>query len=111
MSQKHTPGPWDYDRQLADNGDKSTEMIGRGGHINEAVCIIPHDDITDAGYEEVKANARLIAAAPELLEALKLCKAELRYYPGDTNKEGDALIDNAYNAAEAAIAKATGGSK
>ena len=44
----------------------------------------------------------------ELLQAAKLAKAELRYYPGETNKEGDALVDAAYSALEQAIAKVEG---
>lgn len=42
----------------------------------------------------------------KLLEAAELAKAELRYYPGEENKEGDALVDAAYSALQQAIAKA-----
>jgi hypothetical protein len=48
--------------------------------------------------EEVKSNARLIAAAPELLEALKACAAAANFH--------DRLKARAN--AEAVIAKATG---
>ncbi len=41
----------------------------------------------------------------ELLKASKLAKAELRYFPGETNKEGDALVDAAWNALDKAIPK------
>ncbi len=41
----------------------------------------------------------------ELEAALVLCKAELRYYPGDSNREGDALINTAHTAAEDALKK------
>lgn len=47
-------------------------------------------------------------ATPDLLAALKLCMAELRYYPGETNRDGDQLIDAAMMAAGKAIAKAEG---
>lgn len=99
---QHTPGPWEYDTELADAGNKSTpiytEAPGADADLFEAVCIIPHDDITAAGYTQIKANARLIAAAPDLLDALK------------------EILDNAivpyrgpmFDKARAAIAKATG---
>lgn len=67
----YTKGPWKYDRQLADTGDKETAMYGRSKELHEPVCIIPHDDITEKGYEEVQANARLIAASPDLLQVCK----------------------------------------
>ncbi len=65
---KHTPGPWKVGQYLGslssfhvhmDVGDK-----GRGADIVEAVC----------GLDTAQrlANARLIAAAPDLLEAAKL---------------------------------------
>ena len=54
---KHTPGPWTVDRIECD--------CGRGsGHR-----IVTESD--DLGSSENRANARLIASAPELLEALE----------------------------------------
>ena len=66
MNAKHTPGPWKcglYLGQLSwfvhmDVGDR-----GRGMEIVEGVAGLTH--------EQRLANARLIAAAPDLLEALK----------------------------------------
>jgi hypothetical protein len=54
---KHTPGPWSND---------GTE-VGTGilHEIKIAKCCL-------VGYDETRANARLIAAAPELLELLEL---------------------------------------
>ena len=59
---KHTPGPWEYrwNGHYFDVGILTRESIVP---IFPAVCIG-----VQAGLE---ANARLIAAAPELLEALK----------------------------------------
>jgi len=55
----YTPGPWTINEKWP------TEVVSAKGAICE----------TDAGapesVEEMEANARLIAAAPELLEALK----------------------------------------
>lgn len=69
----HTPGPWVYNTKLAEEAEKYTEMLTSrvDTDLFEPICIIPHDDICDSGYEEVKANARLIAAAPEMFELLK----------------------------------------
>lgn len=68
---KHTPRPWKYDTALADGGSKETPIYGKSSNLFEPVCIIPHDDITDEGYQEVKHNAALISAAPDLLVALE----------------------------------------
>ena len=60
---KHTPGPWrvaprsDYPEHADINVDAGTR-----GYV--ALC-------GKAGDEEAEANARLIAAAPELLDALR----------------------------------------
>ena len=95
MEAKHTPGPWKVDKELTsrsgewliamDAGDK-----GRGIAIAE----------TRVATGAELANARLIAAAPELLEALQLI--------ADTDPV-DAALDpqRAVRIAQAAIAKAT----
>lgn len=62
---KHTPGPWD-----ADEEDFSIYQIETSDQIAEVFSHHPP--------EELEANARLIAAAPELLEAL----IELTEYSG-----------------------------
>lgn len=83
---KHTPGPW-----AVSLGMRTIQVIA--GSFRLAIGI----------DKEAEANARLIAAAPELLEALKgLCGlAELR--PGHLQDYKAAVAD-----ARAAIAKATG---
>lgn len=54
-------------------------------------------------------NGGLIAAAPELLEALTMCRAWLEAHrPLEANRKSDAARD-AVNAARAAVAKAEGG--
>ena len=56
----HTPGPW-----ITNGGQIETEQGVYNGGIIATVGIVNHQDATDI------ANARLIAAAPELLKAAK----------------------------------------
>lgn len=96
---KHTPGPWclsDESPMIIE--DKHKVIVG-------SASTYPH-----SGYfpseNEAKANARLIAAAPDLLEALK---SIAEFWNRDHNEK--ALIGACWHAvetAEAAIAKAEG---
>ena len=65
MTIKHTPGPWFTHRE----GFSTVYVEARigGGLIQEVAACGP----TAEGHEQQEANARLIAAAPDLLEALK----------------------------------------
>ena len=57
MSLKHTPGPWALG---AESSDETGQVIAAdGSHIAYVEC------------DPVAANARLIAAAPDLLSALQ----------------------------------------
>ena len=62
---KHTAGPWFTHR----NGFSSVYIEARvgGGMLQEVACCGP----TNEGSDQQEANARLIAAAPELLESCK----------------------------------------
>lgn len=68
---KHTPGPWTINP--VETYYESVGILtpnGRGFFFREIAKLqFPFDDITP--NEEVRANARLVAAAPELLEALQ----------------------------------------
>lgn len=82
---KHTPGPqlgWD----LLGGRDEHWELVGKDGELIGDVCFCK------------AANARLIAAAPELLEALKAYR--------DACYEQDINLGPITADAEAAIAKA-----
>lgn len=100
MTAKHTPGPWTPEfgeayrvRAQQDGGQVAIMMNLKGRHGLAG----------RRNGDEVAANARLIAAAPELLEALKACAAVCA---GETmNKRG---LISALEQARAAIAKATG---
>lgn len=64
----HTPGPW-----LLSDGGRTVYALTQYGFnrfwLSIDSCGRPTHD--EAGPEECRANARLIAAAPELLEALR----------------------------------------
>ena len=100
---KHTQGPWHTTEPNAINGKRF-------------ICTEPADGVFytiaitmgDAAWSHIDdaANARLIAAAPELLEALRLALDCLDVYAPDYMH---GMPKNHYiNAARAAIAKAEG---
>jgi hypothetical protein len=60
----HTPGPWQDDHTLTHYGRRTIR------HNGVVVAIIPAT-VTGMSAEERHVNARLIAAAPELLAALR----------------------------------------
>ena len=94
MSAKHTPGPWEHTGQ----GDiVGKEDNGYGlGYVD--VCSVYLRTVRG----RTNANARLISAAPELLDALTEIVAAA---DGDGWKQ----LDATFAAARVAIAKATGG--
>ena len=70
---KHTPGPWEwYGPNLLCGGERQSENIlnsaDDGKRYGHHAALIEHHWDSDVA----KANARLIAAAPELLEALRM---------------------------------------
>lgn len=96
---RHTPGPWQNQEMLSGttsaHGSRVVSFITTGPENVADVC-----DSRGISEEEARANARLIAAAPELLEAL----AKLIGCIDHGSDDPTATLD----AARAAIAKATG---
>ena len=79
MSTEHTPGPW---AMLSEETDKPYIRI-RGTKLGDrykiANVLTPvYDGSLERETEETRANARLIEAAPDLLEALKLCEGNIK---------------------------------
>ena len=91
---KHTPGPWVCQTQANGSSIRHPVILSDDG----AVATAQWCDNT----QKTNANARLIAAAPELLEALQ---AFIKY-ADDVNDDSPEL-----GRARAAIAKSTGQSK
>ena len=119
---KHTPGPWflsEKDMSLSEDDVMSIGVMTKtGADDDESTCVTSVSAFGVASYEEggvtyygatapdaaslavAHANARLIAAAPDLLEALR---AAVRQNDNDMLMTGEEL-----RACRASIAKAEG---
>ena len=136
MSGQHTPGPWGdgIHHRTRSGGREVAHVHARGRTPPDIVPIaaVPLG-VEGYGFEEGCANARLIAASPEMLPALKLAipllererqslveccsllesDGEGGFRPVDGTLSEDAApdvaaLDEAISAARAAIAKAEG---
>jgi hypothetical protein len=96
--QKHTPGPWR-------KGGVSGGAVWFG---EKMVAAVYGDDPDCKADERMQANARLIAAAPDLLSALERAKDVLSGVQEDRFDLDMDEINIAINIVDAAIAKATG---
>lgn len=94
---KYTPGPWMH--HISD--------------VRGTLCVVAADtwicgeiwnDVAPLPEREAKANARLIAAAPELFEALNLARRYMKTCLGSSFWDGP----NPYPIIDAALAKARG---
>jgi len=75
MSTQHTKGPWREYAPVLHSKPRLKEI-----HIvalDRTVCCTYSDTLSEGEEEIQEANARLIAAAPELLDALNECMAWL----------------------------------
>lgn len=90
---KHTPGPWTLEGSTIKGSDGGTICTFR-------YPIYP----LSTGPDEYSSNARLIAAAPEMLEALKLTLKDL-----EAGSAAEVAMLKSIRVARSAIAKATGG--
>jgi hypothetical protein len=93
---KHTPGPW----TARQNAFWRWEIHYDGGQL--ASLSMVDDPASPPPREEIEANAHLLEAAPDLLEA---CKLAARYWDGEYNHDQSHVT----RALSAAIAKAEGG--
>lgn len=101
----HTPAPWKADTVV--NSEDLHMEVYIPNRTLAYVLHYPNDITTD----ETAANARLIAAAPELLEALKALEnlTNIPAFRQAANKAGYmAQFSTAKDTARAAIAKAEG---
>jgi hypothetical protein len=116
---KHAPGPWEIIDITISKLHEPNIVDARG----ELVCKLPalsncHGDV-NVRAPQIAANAHLIAAAPELLEALRRAESALRNIaanrlaiergeiPAYKGIDSDNIMDAAYEV-QAALAKAEG---
>jgi len=104
MKTKHTPGEWKlietFNHFCISDRDDFMSTNNEFGNI----ATVDQNAINYCGKKEAKANAKLIEAAPDLLEALE----ELRIAVGNNvNKEWNRFLDEAYRKAIKTIKKAT----
>lgn len=96
---KHTAGPWTHSQII----NEECDLTAKGGTflgINTGQGAPDRLDASD--YAEFEANVQLIAAAPELLEALEALVQQVEIH----NAEG--AFGEDYTNAQDAIAKARG---
>jgi hypothetical protein len=92
----HTPGPWMVKHQYNVIGQDDRMVATCGGYANNS--------LPDSGFGQNCANARMIAAAPDMLAALKraVAAADSREKFSERTQE----CEDDYQACVAAIAKA-----
>lgn len=108
----HTPGPWDWDSNVIppDGPDRYAVITAADGDI----VIASYNEMREFSPTEGEANARLIAAAPDMAkDGTALLMALAKILPSEVaivhaSVEWRALYQHAH-AFRAAIAKATGG--
>ena len=103
MKTKHTPGPWmvhTYDVNLGPY-NKALDVGTSGRAVAKVIGEFENPKVGD----QARANARLIAAAPELLEALEAVTRRLEHV---LHKNGISALPTDIKNARAAIAKARG---
>ena len=115
MTSKHTPGPWElipprpYDGDDDDLQGSFYTPGGIEGADGSPVCLLGDPSGSGTMFENA-ANARLIAAAPDLLEAAQEFQRLGLVILSAVNFADGANLDEvtrALNSARAAIAKAT----
>ena len=104
MSAAHTPGPWSLD--LCDDGAFAV-YVPPSVDMGWSTVITSRNQLPDRA-DESHANARLIAAAPELLDALQTMLVGSRYYGNGVWETVRMPSEEALCKAADSIAKATG---
>lgn len=102
----HTPGPWFQDEAgicaASEDGDEVVAMVC----VPEAFFGVDDDELPGVVVARLQANARLIAAAPAMLEALKLAREICKDAEKDTYMD---VPEEVLSQIDAALDQATGG--
>ena len=99
MEAKHTTGPWVIDWNVS-------RLDIFGADETTLVASLRRSSLSQAIDEAARSNARLIAAAPEMYEAIAAIATamNLGYIPNEILSEGSPILEGL----RAAIAKAEG---
>jgi hypothetical protein len=97
----YTPGPW----HVVPYGDGNALVICTEPDGNWRICFLATPGDSSGAWETIKADARLIAAAPQMVEALQ----DILEYSGGAAS----ALDDEYvmDRARAALSKALGGDR
>lgn len=100
--QTFTPGPWSIYDDSDDGKTNRIEIVAIGKTVARIYCSVPNEDLQ---------NARLIAAAPDLLAALEKATAHIEAMMAHIENKPERFKSHCWQQAldaRAAIAKATG---
>jgi len=103
VNAKHTPGPWKVYHPVRRDGVRKGIVSDQGADIVIFGCEEDDAGVCGGSDYEAEANARLIAAAPDLLAAARL---GLNFIENTESEMGEKLASG--DALRAAIAKARG---
>ena len=99
----YTQGPWKFEVR-----NNQAMVTTERDDIDMVVASNLFDEELDLELEEVEANARLIASAPDLLEALQIVRRDIEAYCEDHNSEHPTDVTVCLPTLQIAIAKAIG---
>lgn len=104
MNTKHTPGPWIHDP--IDYRKSEVPYLRAGDKILAIFCLSDGKTPAVQLQDESEANAKLIAAAPELLEAVEVALWDLENGEAEAQKQGKPRLAERLEIFRAAIKKA-----
>lgn len=96
-STTHSPGPWNISKHATPEHSPQFGIYSGDNHHDLAIIV----------NENAAANARLIAAAPDLLAALKLVVEDFADWFNFKDDDQLQMLRNSINKAQAAITQAT----
>lgn len=88
---KHTPGPWTTDG-ICYGGQQQVTQAGTGGSAPKSLMIVAE---VNGKEGEQEANARLIAAAPEMFGLLQMLDRAWASHPAVLHEKMTAVIQPA----------------